>query len=143
MRRTVLLATGLAALSAGSYLAPALAGPPASFSRTVTFTDATPDPTAFVLGPEHCMGKLPAEAPVAVSIPGPGVVDIAISGFSGEWSLMITNKDGDVIGTADTDAPATESTTLRIKRAGTINILPCNIAGSFEAQLKYGYKYKK
>ena len=142
MRRTLLLAVGLG-LAAGSWLTPADAAPPASFSRTTTFVDNTPDPSAYFLGPEHCMGRLPAEQPVAVNIPGPGTVDIAISGFTGEWSLMITDKDGELIGVADADAPATESTSLRFKRAARINILPCNLAGTFEAELKYSYTYKK
>lgn len=142
MRRVVVLATCLGAVVAGP-LAAAQAGPPSSFTRTVTFTDATPDPTAYLLGPEHCMGRLPAEDPVVVDIPGPGTVDVAIGGFTGEWSLMVTNAKGAVIAVADADAPATESLTLKMKRAGKINILPCNIAGTFEATLTYGYKFKK
>lgn len=142
MRRALLL-TSCLAVAVASGLAPAQAAPPKSFSKTVTFLDPTPDPSAFVLGPEHCMGRLPAEKPVTVDIPGPGTVDVAISGFSGEWSLMITNDKGVVIGTADADAPATESTKLRMKRPGKINILPCNIAGTFEATLQYGYTYKR
>jgi hypothetical protein len=142
MRRVVLLAVGSAVVAAGAF-APAQAAPPASFSKTVTFVDSTPDPTAFFLGPEHCMGRLPAEQPVEVEIPASGVVKVAISGFTGEWSLMITDPKGRVITTADADAPATESTTFRMRRAGTIHILPCNIAGTFEAQLTYSYTYKK
>ena len=142
MRRSVLLVSSLAVLAAGA-LAPAHAGPPKSFSKTETFVDSTPDPTAFFLGPEHCQGRLPAEDPVVVSIPGPGKVDIAISGFTGEWSLMVTNPKGAVIGVADADAPETESLTMRVKRAGAIHILPCNIAGTVEATLTYAYTYKK
>ena len=140
--RTILLMGALVTVAAGS-LAPAQAAPPKPFSKTVTFVDSTPDPSAYFLGPEHCQGKLPREAPVSVVIPGPGVVSIAITGFTGEWSLMITNPAGDVIGTADADAPATEAMTLRVKRAGRIDILPCNLAGSFEAKQSYGYRYKK
>jgi hypothetical protein len=143
MPRRLLLSTALLAVAAAGGFGPAQAGPPASFTKTVTFVDSTPDPSAFFLGPEHCMGRLPAEQPVEVTIPAPGVVKVAISGFTGEWSLMITDKNGRVITTADADAPATESTTFRMRRAGTINILPCNIAGTFEAQLTYGYTYKK
>ena len=142
MRRVLLLAAASAAVASGLFV-PAQAGPPSSFSKTVQFVDATPDPSAFFLGPEHCMGRLPAEKPVAVNIPAPGVVDVAISGFTGEWSLMITDKSGRVIATADADAPATEATKFKVRRAGVINILPCNIAGSFEAQLTYGWTYKK
>ena len=32
---------------------------------------------------------------------------------------------------------------MRMKRAGRIDILPCNIAGTFEAKLTSGYTYKK
>lgn len=142
MRRVLLIAALLAAVPAGLFV-PAQAAPPAPFSKTVTFTDSTPDPTAFLLGPEHCMGRLPAEQPVEVQIPAAGTVKVAISGFTGEWSLMITDKNGSVITTADADAPDTESTSFRMRRAATINILPCNIAGSFEAQLTYSYTYKK
>ena len=142
MRRSVLALTCLGLVAAGS-LAPAQAAPPKSFSKTVTFVDATPDPTAFFLGPEHCQGRLPAEDPVVVDLPGPGKVDIAIAGFQGEWSLMVTNPNGSVIGVADADAPETESLTMKVKRAGKIHILPCNIAGTFEATLSYAYTYKK
>ena len=89
------------------------------------------------------MGRLPAEKPVPVTIPGPGNVEIAISGFTGEWSLMVTDAQGELIGSADADAPATESMSLRMKRSGKINILPCNLFGTFEAQLSYSYRYKK
>lgn len=142
VRRSVLAVTCLG-LVAGGSLAPAQAAPPKSFSKTVTFVDATPDPTAFFLGPEHCMGRLPAEDPVVVDLPGPGKVDIAISGFTGEWSLMVTNPKGSVIAVADADAPETESLTLKVKKAGKISILPCNIAGTFEATITYSYTYKK
>ena len=142
MRRSVMFVTGLGVIALGA-LTPAHAAPPTSFSRTMTYVDDTPDPSAFFLGPEHCMGRLPAEPPVPVSIPGPGTVDIAISGFTGEWSLMITDKDGELIGVADADAPATESISLRLKRAGRINIQPCNLFGTFEAQLTYSYRYKR
>lgn len=132
-----------AALGVGAVAVPvAVAAPPQGFSKTVTFVDQTPDPSAYFLGPEHCMGRLPAEKPVSVRIPAAGTVDVAISGFTGEWSLMITDAGGDVIAVADADAPATESTSFRVKRAGTINILPCNLAGTFEATLTYAFKPK-
>jgi len=140
--QTPLIASAILAVASVSLPA-ASAAPPAGFSKTMTFVDETPDPSAFFLGPEHCMGQLPAEKPVAVTIPGPGKVDVAISGFTGEWSLMITDAAGKVIATADADAPKTEATTLKMTRGGKINILPCNLAGTFEAKLTYAYRYKK
>lgn len=140
--RTLLVLPCLAVLAVGA-LTPAQAGPPKPFSKTVPFVDRTPDPSAFLLGPEHCMGRLPAEQPVVVDLPAAGTVAIAISGFSGEWSLMVTSDKGTVLGTADADAPATEAMTLKVKKAGKIKILPCNIAGTFDATLTYSWAPKR
>lgn len=118
---------------------PAQAAPPKPFAKTVTFVDRTPDPSAYLLGPEHCLGRLPKEPPVPVQVPAAGVLKIDISGFTGEWSLVVLNPAGDVIGVADADAPATESLTMKMRKAGRVDILPCNLAGTFEAQLAYSY----
>ena len=142
-RRPVLLALVVAASAASAVTLPAQAAPPKPFSKTVTFVDTTPDPSAFFLGPEHCLGRLPKEQPVPVEIPASGIVKIDISGFTGEWSLLVTNPKGDVIGVADADAPETESLTMRVRKPGRIDILPCNIAGTFEATLTYSWTYKK
>lgn len=133
------------ALCAGSVgvAVPAGGAPPKGFSKTVTFVDETPDPSAYVLGPEHCLGRLPREEPVSVQVPGSGIVRIAIRGFQGEWSLLVWNAAGDVIATADADVPATESLELRVKKAQRIQILPCNLLGTFEATLTYSYTFKK
>ena len=48
-----------------------------------------------------------------------------------------------MIATADADAPATESTSSEVKRAAKLNVLPCNIAGTSETTLTYGWKSKK
>lgn len=141
MRRTVLTALALA-VAAGA-LAPAHAAPPKPFTKTVTFVDQTPDPSAYFLGPEHCLGQLPREKPVSVAIPAAGTVAIAISGFTGEWSLLVMNPAGDVIGVADADAPATEKLTMKLRKAGRIDILPCNLFGTFEASLTYSWAPKK
>lgn len=149
MRRRPLLLVPTAALAVapvvvlGAVGPTAHAAPPKPFTRTVTFVDRTPDPSAYFVGPEHCLGQLPREKPVPVDVPGPGTVTIAIAGFTGEWSLLVTNTKGDVIGVADADAPATEKLTLRVRKAGRIEVLPCNLFGTFEAQLTYSYAYRK
>jgi hypothetical protein len=142
MRTRTILVVGAMALTVAAPLVPAQAGPPKAFSKSMVFVDDTPDPSAYFLGPEHCLGQLPREKPVAVTIPGPGVFDIAISGFTGEWSLLVAEPGGKVVATADADAPRTESTSIRFKKATKIEILPCNLAGTFEAKLVYSYKYK-
>lgn len=142
MRTRTTVAVSVVALTATLPLVPAQAGPPKPFTKSMVFVDETPDPSAYFLGPEHCLGQLPREKPVAVTIPGPGVFDIAISGFAGEWSLLVAEPSGKVVATADAAAPKTEATTIRFKKATKIEILPCNLAGSFEAKLVYSYKYK-
>ena len=144
--RPVLCAAAVCAVGpalAGTVLPQAAAAPPGPFSKTVTFVDSTPDPSAYILGPEHCLGQLPRENPVPVMIPAAGTVEISITGFTGEWSLLVTDPKGDVIATADADAPATEKLTMRVRKAGRIDILPCNLAGTFEAKLSYAYAPKK
>ena len=143
MRIRTTVVAGAVVVAAAGALAPAQAGPPKPFAKSVTFTDDTPDPTGYLLGSEHCLGELPREKPVRVVVPAAGVVDIAISGFTGEWSLLITEPSGKVVGSADADAPKTEATTLRLKKATTIDILPCNLFGTSEAKLTYSYRYKK
>jgi len=142
MRIRTIVVVGVLASSAATPLLPAQAGPPKPFSKTMVFVDDTPDPSAYFLGPEHCLGQLPREKPVPVTIPGPGVFDIAISGFTGEWSLLVAEPSGKIVATADADAPKTEATSIRFKKATKIEILPCNLAGTFEAKLVYSYKYK-
>lgn len=140
--RRALVTTSVLLLAAGGALAPAQAGPPKPFSKTMVFVDQTPDPSGYLLGPEHCLGQLPREKPVRVTVPAAGVLDIAITGFSGEWSLLIMDPSGKKIASADADAPATEATSLRLKQAAVLDILPCNLFGTFEATLTYSYRYK-
>lgn len=141
--RTMLVAGALATVAAAS-LSPAQAGPPKPFSKTMAFTDATPDPTgnAAATEQEHCRGELPREKPVEVMLPGPGVVEVSISGFQGDWTLMVTDKADKTLGGADVNPPATEAVRVVVKKAGPILISPCNLVGTSQATLTYSYRYK-
>jgi hypothetical protein len=144
--RPVLATVALVAVSplpVGHVLPPASAAPPKGFSTTTTFVDDSPDPSAYFLGPEHCLGQLPREEPVPVTLPAAGSLKISIEGFTGEWSLLVMGPKGEVLATADADAPATEELTMRVRKAGRVDILPCNLAGTFEAKLSYTYTPKK
>lgn len=143
--RTMLIAGALATVAAAS-LSPAQAGPPKPFTKTVMFTDATPDPTgnSAPTEQEHCKGELfPMEKPIEVMLPGPGSVEVVTKGFVGDWTLMITDKAGKVLGGADVNPPATEAARIVVKKAGLIKIHPCNLAGSTQAEVTYAYRYKK
>ena len=144
MNRTlVALVTATAAVS---FAASAQAAPPKSFSKTVEFTDATPDPSGNAASgnENHCSGQLPRETPIELKVPGPGIVDVAISGFQGDWSLQIQDAKGEVMGGADVNPPNEfETASVRLKKAATILIAPCNLAGTPQATVKIDYKYKK
>jgi hypothetical protein len=141
--RTALIASVVAGLSLASV---AHAGPPKGFTKTVDYTDATPDPTgnAGSGNQDHCTGKLPGgEAGIALKVPGPGNVDVTLGGFQGDWALQIKDASGEILGGDDQNPPSYESTSVRLKKAATITILPCNLEGTPQATVTYTYTYKK
>lgn len=143
MRARLALATAVAVgLTLGTA---AQAAPPKNFEKTVAFTDATPDPTGNLAATEaeHCLGELPREKPIELKVPGSGTVEVTISGFQGDWTLMITDAKGELITGADVNPPDTETASFPMKKAGTVNILPCNLAGTPQASVKMVYTFKK
>lgn len=141
--RTALIASVVAGVSLTSV---ANAAPPKSFTKTVSFTDGTPDPSGNAASgnENHCSGKLPQEAPISLKVPGPGNVEVSIGGFQGDWALQLKDSAGDVIAGDDVNPPdAFESSSVRFKKAGTLSILPCNMAGTPQAEVKITYTYKK
>ena len=144
MRTRLVLVTAVGAVVCGLMSTGAQAAPK-GFTKTVAFTDATPDPSGNAASGDdhHCHGRLPQEAPIAVKIPGPGNVDVSTAGFVGDWALEVRDETGDVLAGDDQNPPATESTSVRLKKASTIYILPCNLAGSPQAKVTYTYTYKK
>jgi hypothetical protein len=125
--------------------ASAQAAPPKGFTKTVDFTDASPDPSGNAeSGNEmHCSGKLPQETPIAVKVPGPGIIDVTLAGFQGDWALQIRDADGEVLAGDDVNPPAYETAEVRLKKAATINILPCNMTGTPQAKVTYKFTPKK
>ena len=125
--------------------ASAQAAPPKGFTKTVDFTDATPDPTgnAESSNDAHCSGKLPQETPISVKLPGPGILDVALGGFQGDWALQVQDASGEVLAGDDVNPPSYETAEVRVKKAATIKILPCNLEGTPQGKVTYTYKYKK
>jgi hypothetical protein len=141
--RTALLAAVVVGVSLASV---ADAAPPKNFKKTVSFTDATPDPSGNAESGNqmHCSGKLPQEAPISVKIPGPGTLEVSIGGFQGDWALQLKDHTGDVIAGDDVNPPsAFESASVRFKKAETVQILPCNMEGTPQAEVTYSYTYRK
>ena len=140
--RTAIIATAVLAVGLGTS---AQAAPPKGFTKTVTFTDATPDPSgnAESGNENHCNGVLPREEPIVVKIPGPGMVDVTLAGFQGDWTLQLQDAKGEVIGGNDVNPPDYETAGVRLKKAQTIKILPCNLAGTPQATVTYKYTYRR
>ena len=143
--RRILLTASLCAIAAGS-LAPAQAAPkPKPFTGSVMFTDMTPDPTgnSNASEKEHCRGELPREKGVILKVANPGVVTVSISGFQGDWTLMVTDDKDKMLDGADVNPPSFENAVVTLKKPGTIVMYPCNLAGTVEAKLSWAYRYKK
>lgn len=141
--RTAVIASLVAGLSLATV---ADAAPPKSFKKTVSFTDATPDPTGNAASgnENHCSGQLPQEDPITVKIPGPGTLEVSIGGFQGDWALQIKDASGEVLAGDDVNPPSDfESASVRFKKAATVGILPCNLEGTPQAEVTYSYTYKK
>lgn len=129
MRRTVL---ALLLVPSVAFAVPSFAGPkPKPIKQTVPFTDATPDPTGVAVGSDgHCSGLLPREAPIAFKAPGAGKLEVSISGFTGEWALQLRSEKDVVLAADDVPPPSFETLSIKLKKAGTVNVLPCNLAGT-------------
>jgi hypothetical protein len=115
------------ALAAPSFAAPK----PKPIKQTVPFRDATPDPSGIAVGSDgHCSGLLPREAPIVFKAPAAGKLDVSIRGFTGEWALQLRNDKDAVLAAEDVPPPDFEKLSIKIRKAATINVLPCNLAGS-------------
>ncbi len=147
MRTQTLLATGAISALALGFAVPSVAKAPPKpkpFTTTYSVTDATPDPTGNTASTEaeHCKGKLPMEAPIAVKVPGPGDLDVSTA-VTGDWTLMITDAKGEVLTGADVNPPESEATSARVKKAQTINVYACNLAGAPTAKVTVKYTFRK
>ncbi|MCA1720845.1 MAG: hypothetical protein LC779_07020 [Actinobacteria bacterium] len=86
---------------------------------------------------------LPQEKPIEVKVPGPGTVDVQLGGFQGDWTLKLMDAKGELLSGADVNPPDYESAGTRLKKAGTVLVLPCNLAGTPQAKVTITYTFKK
>ncbi len=121
--------------------APSSAGPkPKPTTQTVTFTDATPDPSGIAVGSDgHCSGLLPRETPIAFKAPSAGRLEVSLGGFTGEWALQLRNDKDVVLAAGDVPPPSFETLSIKVKKAGTIKVLPCNLAGTPNAVVRISF----
>jgi hypothetical protein len=146
MRTTPVLVAAAALIAAGSAL-PATAAPRKPITKTYTATAPTPDPTNYAeLGYSVCSQMVPQSAFTELfKAPGTGKLKIEMTGFVGDWDLLILDGKGAEIansgGTQPVD-PSIEQATIKVKKAGTTyKIISCNWAGGPTATVKYTFTY--
>ena len=135
-----------AAAVAAATLAPAAhAAPPKPkpFSKTVSVTDNTPDPTAGgIRTKDICIGGMvPHEDGFIVKIPGPGKLKADLEGFTGDWGMAMTDASGKTtLSTSDGEGPQdAEGVSYKTKKAITVKIFACNLEATPKASVKYSY----
>jgi hypothetical protein len=146
MRTTPALALAAALLAAGATGQAGAA--PKPITKTYTATAPLPDPTNYAPNATYsvCGQTVPQSFYVEpFKAPGVGKLKVEMSGFQGDWDLLITDQKGAELGNSGGTQPAdppTETATVKVKKAGsTINIISCNWAGGPTATVKYTITY--
>jgi hypothetical protein len=142
-RRTLALA-GLAVVTAAGFT-PAHAAAKKPIVKNFAFRDATPDPSgnANLSDDMHCHGKLPdTEKPIVFKAPAAGLITVQLGKFTGDWALEIRDAKDNHLSGAEANPPDYETGVLKVKKATTLHIKPCNLAGTPDATVKVTFKYK-
>ena len=145
MHRTAALA--LASLAVAAVAAPpALAAPKKkTITKTYTVTAPMPDPSNYAgQGYSVCAQNVPnSYDKTTVQIPAAGTLEVDLSGFQGDWDLLLEDSDDSELSTGgSSDLGGAESTSARFKKAQKVSIVACNWAGTPTATVKYTFTYK-
>lgn len=147
MRTQTLVLAGVAALAAA---APSASAAPKPITKTYTATAPAPDPTNAAPGAKYtvCAQTVPQSAHTEVfKAPAPGKLAVELSGYQVDWDLLITDAKGAQLGSSGNGgygtpaSPSTEKATVKIKKAGSYNIIACNWAGTPTATVKYVFTF--
>jgi hypothetical protein len=145
--RTAVLVLAAAVVSA-TAASPAVAKPKKPISTSYTATAPAPDPTNAASDYTVCAQAVPNSFDKrAFRAPAAGKLAVEVSGIIGDWDLLITDAQGIEVSSSGSGgygtpvAPSVESTKVKIKKAGTYNIIACNWAGAPTATVKYVFTY--
>ena len=154
MNRTLVL-TVAAAAAVGTVAAPALAAPKKKpITKTYSATAPTPDPTNWLneVGAANysvCNQVVPQSwHEHQFKAPAAGSLKLELSGFYGDWDLLVMNSKKAEVGAGGAGdvstpaAPTKETATIKIKKAETFTIVACNWAGGPTGTVKYTFTYK-
>jgi hypothetical protein len=149
MKRVLVL--GLAATAVVGSQAGALgAAKKKPITKKWTTTAPTADPTN--ASPQTPYSVCPQVVPLSYGIetfkaPAPGKLVVSITGFQGDWDLLVMDGKKREVGASGNGGygtpatPSTEKLTLKIKKAGTYSIVSCNWAGSPISNGTYTFTY--
>ena len=151
MRTSPLVIAGLVA--AVGVASPASAAPkkkPKPITKTYTATAPLPDPTNYAQqGYSVCAQNVPQSYHTEVfTAPAPGKLAVTLTGFTGDWDLLIMDGAGSELATGGASdvgtpqTPGTESATVKVKKkAAKYSIVACNWAGGSTGTVKYVFTY--
>lgn len=119
----------------------------APITKSYTATAPTPDPSNYAMQSPYsvCAQNVPQSFDVEeFSAPEAGTLKVVMTGFQGDWDLLMTDAKGRELGAGgSSDLGGTETASVKIKKPGAVNIIACNWAGTATATVKYTFTYAK
>jgi energy-converting hydrogenase Eha subunit A len=142
----------IAALLAGTLVVAAVAAPPAMakpkkkpITKSYDVTAPMPDPSNYAMqGYSVCAQNVPGSFDKqTIQIPAAGTLSVELSGFQGDWDLLLEDSDDSELSTGGSSGlGGSETADVRFKKAQKMSIVACNWAGTPNATVKYTFTYK-
>jgi hypothetical protein len=141
-----------AALVVASLAVAAVAAPPAMaapkkkpITKTYAVNAPAPDPTNYAgQGYSVCAQNVPGSFDKqTIQIPAAGSLQVELSGFQGDWDLLLEDADDSELTTGgSSNLGGSETAESRFKKAQKVSIVACNWAGSPTATVKWTFNFK-
>ena len=144
-RTAALLAITCAAVAVAAPSA--LAAPPKKFSKTYTTTTPMPDPTNYADSKYSvCAQAVPGSFnSEPVKIPGKGMLHVELTGYTGDYDLLLMDADKEELAYSGQTAVQGEPEIVDVsfKKPTTVYIVNCNWAGAPTSKVSYTFTPKK
>jgi hypothetical protein len=114
-------------------------------SKTYAVTAPAPDPTNYAgQGYSVCAQNVPSSFDKqTISIPAAGSLQVELSGFQGDWDLLLEDSDdSELTAGGSSSVGGSETAESRFKKAQKVSIVACNWAGSPSATVKWTFTFK-